>query len=104
MWRVKSTAVFRSNLTLHNVAFGCGSMAAGDKCGEALRMAFGKKHVEDRKAWLSAFVPGTFLDSEASRVSYDDFVNKARPCPLSAAAGRREGLQLLACSALFRAV
>ncbi len=41
-------------------------------------MAFGKKHVEDRKAWLSSFVPGTFLDSEASRISYDDFVNKVR--------------------------
>ena len=52
---------------------------AGDRCGESLQMAFGKKHVEDRKAWLSSFVPGTFLDSEASRISYDDFVNKVRP-------------------------
>lgn len=55
---------------------GCGT---GERCGESLQMAFGKKHVEDRKAWLSNFVPGTFLDSEASRVSYDDFVNKVRP-------------------------
>ena len=44
--------------------------------GAALQMAFSKKHVEDRKTWLSAFVPGTFLDSEAARITYSDFVHK----------------------------
>ncbi len=51
---------------------------AGDSDGEAIQMAFGKKQVEDRKAWLSQFVPGTFLDSEASQISYSDFVHKVR--------------------------
>lgn len=39
-------------------------------------MAFSKKQVEDRKTWLSRFVPGTFLDSEAAKISYSDFVHK----------------------------
>ncbi len=41
-------------------------------------MAFSKKMVEDRKAWLSAFVPGTFLDQRAPRIPYRDFIHKAR--------------------------
>lgn len=39
-------------------------------------MAFSKKAVEDRKTWLSNFVPGTFLDSDAATISYSDFVHK----------------------------
>ena len=41
-------------------------------------MAFSKKRVEDRKEWLRNFVPGTYLDQSASKISYCDFVNKAR--------------------------
>ncbi len=41
-------------------------------------MAFSKKMVEDRKAWLSNFVPGTFLDQRAPRIPYKDFIHKAR--------------------------
>lgn len=41
-------------------------------------MAFAKKKVEDRKAWLSAYAPGTFLDMEEDEISYQDFVNKVR--------------------------
>jgi DNA topoisomerase II len=39
-------------------------------------MAFSKKAVEDRKTWLSNFVPGTFLDSDAAKITYSDFVHK----------------------------
>ena len=46
-------------------------------------MAFSKKMVEDRKAWLSAFVPGTFLDQRAPRIPYRDFIHKARHVPAS---------------------
>ena len=53
-------------------------------------MAFSKKKVEDRKAWLTAFEPGTFLDMAADDITYQDFVNKARQitvlcyyCPVS---------------------
>ena len=50
----------------------------GEEDGEAIEMAFSKKKVEDRKAWLTAFEPGTFLDMAADDLSYQDFVNKAR--------------------------
>lgn len=49
----------------------------GDEDGAALEMAFSKKKVDERKDWLSSFVPGTFLDNSASRISYTDFINKA---------------------------
>ncbi len=43
-------------------------------------MAFSKKKVEDRKRWLSSFVPGTYLDQSVDKISYADFVNKVRMC------------------------
>jgi DNA topoisomerase II len=51
---------------------------AGETDGDAIQMAFSKKAVEDRKTWLSNFVPGTFLDSDAAKISYSDFVHKVR--------------------------
>lgn len=39
-------------------------------------MAFSKKKVEDRKAWLQAYSPGTFLDHTADLISYSEFVHK----------------------------
>ena len=39
-------------------------------------MAFSKKKVDDRKEWLSNFVPGTYLDNKASQIAYHDFINK----------------------------
>jgi DNA topoisomerase-2 len=39
-------------------------------------MAFSKKKVEERKAWLSAFQPGTYLDQSVNTISYSDFVHK----------------------------
>lgn len=41
-------------------------------------MAFSKKRVEDRKRWLSSFVPGTYLDQSVDTISYNDFVHKVR--------------------------
>ncbi|GAX77591.1 hypothetical protein CEUSTIGMA_g5035.t1 [Chlamydomonas eustigma] len=48
----------------------------GDGDGEAIEMAFSKKKIEERKAWLTAFEPGTFLDMAQEELSYQDFVNK----------------------------
>ncbi|EFN59062.1 hypothetical protein CHLNCDRAFT_137783 [Chlorella variabilis] len=48
----------------------------GDADGQALEMAFSKKKVEDRKQWLQAFSPGTFLDHTADTISYSQFVHK----------------------------
>lgn len=43
---------------------------------ELLDLAFAKKKADARKQWLASFVPGTFLDSTASVVTYDDFINR----------------------------
>ena len=47
-------------------------------------MAFSRKKIEERKAWLRGFVPGTYLDHTASDITYTDFVNKVvqPPVPL----------------------
>jgi DNA topoisomerase-2 len=44
--------------------------------GTLIDMAFSRKKVEDRKRWLRAFKPGTFLDHAAPVVRYDDFINR----------------------------
>ena len=36
--------------------------------------------MEERKAWLAGFVPGTYLDQSVDQISYSDFVNKACSC------------------------
>ena len=52
-------------------------LLTGGEDGTALEMAFSRKKIEERKAWLRGFVPGTYLDHTASAISYTDFVNKA---------------------------
>ena len=47
-----------------------------DNSGDLIDMAFSKKRVDDRKQWLTAYEPGTFLDMTGDDVGYDDFVNK----------------------------
>lgn len=59
----------------------CGFVwGAGAEDGTALEMAFSRKKIEERKAWLRGFLPGTYLDHTASDISYTDFVNKVRGC------------------------
>ncbi|KAK4125939.1 type II DNA topoisomerase [Parathielavia appendiculata] len=43
---------------------------------QLFELAFSKKKADARKEWLGNFVPGTFLDSTASRKTYTDFVHK----------------------------
>jgi len=43
---------------------------------QMIELAFSKKKADARKEWLGNFVPGTYLDSTASRKSYADFVQK----------------------------
>ena len=47
-----------------------------DGDGNLIDMAFSKKRVEDRKAWLNSYEPGTYLDMTGDDVRYDDFINK----------------------------
>ena len=49
----------------------------GDEDAERLELAFSKKRIEERKAWLQGFEMGTFLDQSADEISYTDFVDKA---------------------------
>ena len=39
-------------------------------------MVFNKKRSDDRKAWLSEYNRGSFLDTKETAVSYKDFINK----------------------------
>ncbi|KAK0638045.1 DNA topoisomerase 2 [Lasiodiplodia hormozganensis] len=47
-----------------------------DQEAELIDLAFSKKKADARKEWLRNFVPGTYLDMTASKISYEDFVNK----------------------------
>jgi DNA topoisomerase-2 len=48
----------------------------GAEDDEAIEMAFSKKKIEERKEWLAAFKPGTYLDMAEDELTYQDFVNK----------------------------
>ncbi|KAK9813254.1 hypothetical protein WJX72_011500 [[Myrmecia] bisecta] len=48
----------------------------GDEDAAAIEMAFSKKKIEERKAWLKQFVPGTFLDQSGEFITYSNFINK----------------------------
>ncbi|KAJ8599343.1 hypothetical protein CTAYLR_005347 [Chrysophaeum taylorii] len=43
---------------------------------DLIDMAFSKKRVDDRKLWLRAFEPGTFLDYSVDALTYSDFINR----------------------------
>ena len=48
----------------------------GDGASNVIDMAFSKSRVQDRKDWLLAMEPGTFVDYSSGTMSYDNFVNK----------------------------
>lgn len=54
-------------------------VCTGEEDGDAIRMAFSKKQVEDRKTWLSNYVPGTYLDQRNPLIPYKEFIHKVRP-------------------------
>lgn len=54
-----------------------GAHPVGWQDDAAIELAFSKKKIEERKAWLAGFQPGTYLDQSVSEISYSDFVNKA---------------------------
>ncbi|ETW07803.1 hypothetical protein, variant [Aphanomyces invadans] len=61
-----------SDLNTHQIGF----TYNGEADGDAIDMAFSKKRVEDRKDWLRAFVPGTYVDYAVQDMPYTEFVNK----------------------------
>lgn len=58
------------------VAFLNSKSSAGDEDGNSIELAFSKKRIDDRKEWLTNFVPGTYLDQSAGKITYSDFINK----------------------------
>ncbi|CAG9330918.1 unnamed protein product [Blepharisma stoltei] len=44
--------------------------------GDAIDMAFNKKRSDDRKRWLAALDPDTFLDMSEPQISVSDFINR----------------------------
>lgn len=73
------TRLIKVCCNLYSYAAWC-CWGTGAEDGTALEMAFSRKKIEERKAWLRGFLPGTYLDHTASDISYTDFVNKARGC------------------------
>lgn len=61
-----------SNLTRHLHQF----ERCGDEDSDMIELAFSKQRVNDRKEWLSGFVPGTYFDHEEDELNYSNFVNK----------------------------
>lgn len=47
-----------------------------DEDGEAIKLAFSKTKIEERKNWIRQFEPGTFLDQKQCLIKYKDFINK----------------------------
>lgn len=66
----KEAKEYFSNLVRHRIPFEV--LADGD----VIDMCFNKKRVQDRKQWIGAYQPGTFMDFGVDQMSYADFVNK----------------------------
>jgi DNA topoisomerase-2 len=64
--------VYFSDLVKHKIEF----EYKDDKCDDAIDLAFNKKKADDRKAWMAAMAPGTYLDQNVEKVSFQDFVHK----------------------------
>ena len=64
--------VYFTNLDLHLKEFA--TMTPED--AELFELAFSKKKADARKEWLGNFVPGTYLDHSANKITYNDFVNR----------------------------
>ena len=52
---------------LIRTAAACCRCFAGPTDDEAIELAFSKKKIEERKAWLAGFEPGTYLDQSVER-------------------------------------
>jgi DNA topoisomerase-2 len=83
-WRVKyykglgtSTAVegkqYFGELEQHKIAFRWSAEGADS---DRIDLAFRRARADNRKAWLSAFVPGTHIDHSLRTMTYGDFIDK----------------------------
>ena len=70
----KEAKDYFSQLETHQLDYA--TLDDGAREGDLIDMAFSKKRVEDRKTWLRALEPGTYVDYAVDAMSYKDFVNK----------------------------
>lgn len=68
----KDAKEYFTNLSLHIKEF----CALEDEDRERIDLVFSKKRVESRKQWLKEFIPGTYLDNRAEKISIRDFIDK----------------------------
>jgi len=68
----KEAKMYFSDLDRHVIDFRYG----GEQDNDAIKLAFSKKMIEQRKKWLTDFEQGTFLDQNVQNISYGDFVHK----------------------------
>eukprot|EP00835_Amoeboradix_gromovi_P000945 NODE_36_length_31474_cov_0.342438.p1 type:complete len:1203 gc:universal NODE_36_length_31474_cov_0.342438:25140-21532(-) len=64
--------VYFSNLTTHIKPF----LPSTPIDREALLLAFSKSKADERKEWLSNFIPGTYLDHSRQHLAITEFINK----------------------------
>jgi DNA topoisomerase-2 len=48
----------------------------GEKSNDAIDMVFNKKRSDDRKEWLEEYERNSYLDTNKSTVTYEEFINK----------------------------
>lgn len=68
----KDAKKYFSDLTRHLLKFRYG----GEEDRKNIELAFSKQRTEDRKRWLSEFVPGTYFNYGEDDLTYSNFVNK----------------------------
>ena len=59
------------DLPRHSVDF-----CTGSEDDSMIDLAFNKKLSNERKDWLAAFVPGTYIDYSSGPISFSDFINR----------------------------
>lgn len=68
----KEAREYFSDLARHQIDF----VYEGKPSDDSISLAFSKARADDRKEWVGAVPPGTFLDMDVKCVSISNFVNK----------------------------
>ena len=53
-----------------------GFQHSGDKSNDTIDMVFNKKRADDRKEWLEEYQRDSYLDTNKSSVTYEEFINR----------------------------
>ena len=68
----KEAKEYFSDMPSHEIPF----RYDGPQDDTNIELAFSKKRVEDRKDWLRAFKPGTYLSHDRQDITYTEFINQ----------------------------